>query len=245
MRRRRVEDGRSFPFWGMEDRAVDDHWISRLGTQAWAIYCVLVRQSDAAGLSFPSASRLSALTGLSPREVRSALKVLLTHGLLVQGSNRNHNVKTVYRVCLPESPPPSPHKTKTPPALAPAPTPDPAREFLASLDEGEEDPAVPMRVVAKDSTRKVRLPTAWAPGDAHRKIAEEEGVDLEREVVLFRDHAEGTGRIMLDWDAAFRTWLRKAREFNGKHYQQGRGSKSAEQAARDEVMSFYENEEVV
>lgn len=62
--------------------------------------------------------------------------------------------------------------------------------------------------------RKTQLPDDWKPNDAHRQQAVSMlGVSVEREAEAFRDHAKATGRTMLDWDAAFRTWLRKAQEF--------------------------------
>lgn len=61
--------------------------------------------------------------------------------------------------------------------------------------------------------RAAPLPGGWTPNDRHREIAKEEGVDCDRQAILFRDHAEATGRTLKDWDAGFRTWLRKARDF--------------------------------
>ena len=55
--------------------------------------------------------------------------------------------------------------------------------------------------------RKKVLPEDWLPTDAHRTLAGKEGVDLEREVVKFRNHAAANGRLQLDWDAAFRNWI--------------------------------------
>ncbi len=61
--------------------------------------------------------------------------------------------------------------------------------------------------------RNGALPADWKPNETHRRIAGEEGVDLEREVTKYRDHATATGRTLADWDAGFCTWLRKAGEF--------------------------------
>lgn len=68
--------------------------------------------------------------------------------------------------------------------------------------------------------KTTRLPEDWSPNETHQQIASEEGVDLDREAENFRDHATANDRRMVDWDAAFRTWLRKARDYgaaNGKH----------------------------
>jgi hypothetical protein len=63
--------------------------------------------------------------------------------------------------------------------------------------------------------RATRLPTDWQPNDIHRQLAKKEGVNTDREADNFRDHATATARTQVDWDAAFRTWLRKASDFGG------------------------------
>lgn len=57
------------------------------------------------------------------------------------------------------------------------------------------------------------IPEGWAPNETHARLAREERVDLARQADLFRDHAAATARLTADWDAAFRTWLRKANDF--------------------------------
>lgn len=61
------------------------------------------------------------------------------------------------------------------------------------------------------------LPAAWHPNATHERIAAEERVDLAREAAKFRDDAASKGWRRLDWDAAFRNWLRRAREFSGQN----------------------------
>lgn len=58
-----------------------------------------------------------------------------------------------------------------------------------------------------------QLSDDWQPNDLHRQLAKREGVDCDREAANFRDHAEANARTQVDWDAAFRTWLRKANDF--------------------------------
>ncbi len=65
----------------------------------------------------------------------------------------------------------------------------------------------------KSTRTETALPEAWAPNDTHARIAREERVDLDRQANLFRDHAATNARLTADWDAAFRTWLRKANDF--------------------------------
>ena len=66
---------------------------------------------------------------------------------------------------------------------------------------------------AQARSRAKALPDSWDPNDGHREIAQEQGVDLEAELVKFRDHAKANGRTQKDWDAAFRNWLRQAKRF--------------------------------
>jgi hypothetical protein len=66
----------------------------------------------------------------------------------------------------------------------------------------------------KPEARKRRLPPDWQPRPEERQKARECGVDCDREVSQFKDHHAAKGEPMLDWDAAFRTWLRNAVKFS-------------------------------
>lgn len=57
------------------------------------------------------------------------------------------------------------------------------------------------------------LPDTWQPNSQHRDLAASERVDLHREATKFRDHAKEKDRRVADWDAAFRNWLRRAKEY--------------------------------
>lgn len=59
------------------------------------------------------------------------------------------------------------------------------------------------------------LPDGWAPNKKHEEIAKGLGIDMQAAVVGFKDHAETNDRRARDWDAAFRTWLRKAPQYGG------------------------------
>jgi hypothetical protein len=57
------------------------------------------------------------------------------------------------------------------------------------------------------------MPDVFKPNDTHRRLAAELRLDLARELTSFCDHHKSHGSAFKDWDAAFRTWLRRAREF--------------------------------
>jgi hypothetical protein len=59
------------------------------------------------------------------------------------------------------------------------------------------------------------LPEDWTPTDAHREQARQLGIDVEREAVRFRAHAEANDRRQREWNAAFRLWLDRAPQMGG------------------------------
>ena len=66
------------------------------------------------------------------------------------------------------------------------------------------------------SKRKTALPASWEPNETHVRIAEELGVCLSTQENAFRDYEAAHRRLMVDWDAAFRMWLKKSSEFRAK-----------------------------
>ncbi|WP_163540821.1 hypothetical protein [Occultella kanbiaonis] len=92
-----------------------------------------------------------------------------------------------------------------PDALRPADaTPMPREREREREEEGA--PSAP-------TTRATRLPASWTPTDDHRKRATETSVNIDREIVKFRTHAEDKGRTSKSWNAAFTQWLIKAAEY--------------------------------
>lgn len=63
------------------------------------------------------------------------------------------------------------------------------------------------------ATRRTQLPKKWAPTEEHAVRARELGLTLALEAERFKAHAEATGRLMKNWNAAFTTWLLSAIRF--------------------------------
>lgn len=76
--------------------------------------------------------------------------------------------------------------------------------------DGETRPA------GKPAKRAAQIPDDFQPSDKHQALAAEVGVDLRREWPKFRDHHQAKGSTFKDWDAALRTWIRKAADFAGR-----------------------------
>jgi hypothetical protein len=77
--------------------------------------------------------------------------------------------------------------------------------------EAEADPdRTPLRTGRK---RKCRMPEGWAPSSTPAIQRLERGLDRDAELDAFRDRVTRDGATYLDWDAAWRTWLRNAHKF--------------------------------
>jgi hypothetical protein len=71
----------------------------------------------------------------------------------------------------------------------------------------------PVEVVKKIPRHSTPLPPDWKYNDRHRELADAFGLNVHVEWNLFKDRCLAKGETYADWDAAFRVWLRKGREF--------------------------------
>lgn len=78
------------------------------------------------------------------------------------------------------------------------------------------------------------LDPAWSPTDSHRTRAAELGLDLDRELRLFRAHADTHQRRVASWNGAFTTWLERAASFRDNHSNQPRGASATDEMLRRE-----------
>lgn len=56
---------------------------------------------------------------------------------------------------------------------------------------------------------KHALPDNFQPSPKHEELARELGVNLEFEFERFRDYFNARGKLMKDWEATFRNWIRE------------------------------------
>ncbi len=72
----------------------------------------------------------------------------------------------------------------------------------------------PMKV--KSETRASALPADFAPTDEQRQWAATvvRASQIDTETQKFIDHFTATGKAMKDWNAAWRNWIRRSREFD-------------------------------
>lgn len=94
------------------------------------------------------------------------------------------------------------------------PTPDPTRPevakatYMGDASANAEDPTP-----TKRRSQKTRLPDNWQPNDTHHETAHRLHLNIDSEAEDFRNHAQAKGRRLVDWDAGFRSWLKKSAEY--------------------------------
>lgn len=79
--------------------------------------------------------------------------------------------------------------------------------------------APPEKKRAKPKATASPIPEGWQANQTHARLASELSLSLEEQTAKFRDHHAAKGTNFADWDAAFRTWLRRSKEFaaNNSH----------------------------
>ncbi|MCX8976538.1 helix-turn-helix domain-containing protein [Citrobacter portucalensis] len=58
---------------------------------------------------------------------------------------------------------------------------------------------------------EIPLPPMFKPNEEHIAMAREKGVSIETELLNFRDYHTARGTMLIDWNSAFRVWIRNAR----------------------------------
>jgi hypothetical protein len=190
--------------------AVDDE---RLGNAAFRVLAALGTYSDENGWCFPTQNTLASRLRITRQAVSKSLHQLEELGYITihfqYGEDRAQR-GSKYRLCLdflPESPP---QPDVTPPQRHVAP---PATSEVAPPATSEVAHNVPSkrpkltRGVDADSFAPTSLDLAWA-------TKEYPEVDLRLQTEMFLDHARATARIIVDWSAAWKNWIRKAPQFS-------------------------------
>lgn len=192
-----------------------------------AVTGVLVMDADRFEVAGVSQSLIAAETGMSLRSVRKVLADLERKGIVIRSGGPGRAVD--YTVSLDNLPrqsvqgcsySPNNHPGKLrrgTPANRAAPA-NYAGVVLSTgtsvspeLEKKKENPPKG----GKKKERGCQLPEAWTPSEKHHALATKLGVDIDLETEQFTDHHTARGSVFKDWDAAFRTWLRNAKRYNG------------------------------
>ena len=191
----------------------------RLPTNEKFVLLMLANYADQDGRCWPSIARLAADTGLCESSVKNALRSLRDYrGLIgiVPGGGATSNRYLLGMDAIRQlvastgsTDTPAPHNpvTTCPPPGHHMPgrgaphAPEPINEPITEPVNGERAP------------KKPALQEATAE---HRALAASLGVDCAGEWEKYRDWLAATGKRHKDWEAGFRNWLKKARQFAPK-----------------------------
>lgn len=182
--------------------------------------------NDSGGSLHPSIKTISEKVRLSEKQARRIVHTLIENNWLSVVGNEHggnpgdsrHYQMNVKRLTTPADV--TPPMGVTPPAHVPypshgCPSTPPTHGSLTVIE--------PLRTVIVEQPKKktvsraknkTALPTNWQPNEKHKEMALTFRLNIETECRKFMDHHEAKGSLFASWDAAFRTWLANAAEWN-------------------------------
>ena len=218
--------------WVLEESGIHEHGDFRL------MIALADRAHDDGTCAWPSVSWLAERVQRSNRSVLRGLDRLKEQGLIRPGNQElfshlpANRRPVVYDLVM--------HRSRGDKSVTPEPvrgdssdilgvTPDVTQtvpSLLRNETVGEKpsdagasalDLGIPDQVNTR--RRSTALPVGWAPSGKHFDLAQDLGFGAARvdhEAEQFCDRARAKGEKYLDWDAAFRQWLRNARKFDDR-----------------------------
>lgn len=194
--------------------AVDDE---RLGNAAFRVLAALGTYSDEHGWCFPTQNTLATRLRITRQAVSKSLHQLEELGYITihyQYGEDKAQRGSKYRLCLDYLPeiPPQPEVAPQQRDIAP-----PATSEVAPPATSEVAHNVP-----RERPKRTRGMTAdeFHPtvGDLAWAAKQYPEVDIGLQTEMFLDHARATARVIADWSAAWKNWIRKAPQFSPSAY---------------------------
>ncbi|MGK5563169.1 helix-turn-helix domain-containing protein [Klebsiella pneumoniae] len=103
------------------------------------------------------------------------------------------------------TPPMPPDGTRTSHSFEPVTEPDSLSARGQFISEAAK------RRIGISPNGEIPFPPAFKPSADHIAIASEKGINIETELLNFCDYHQARGTKLIDWNSAFRVWLRNAR----------------------------------
>lgn len=190
-----------------------------------SIKIVLVRLGDIARKEgdkiWASKTTIAKQCGLSRKTVQTSIKSLIADKILIEaGHVKCHGGYTVeYAIDLEVLDSLSGDSLGE--QIQPVASVQPQEITIPKLQIVEAKPSAPKR------KRACQLPANWVANDKNIQDAQNQDFtyeEIENEIEKFRDYWISTGATKVDWDATWRNWLRKSKEFGRNRANSGRGT---------------------
>ena len=211
------------PIWLGEDKREWDHFRvhihamkqAGMGVYEFAAYCCLIAYAEVAtGEARPSAKTLAKHFGAGERRMREAVLWLEEHGWITV--DRVNGVASRYFVVPPPTAAPAAGvesglpRQDMPPTAAPA--ADPPRHVVPTEQEPENQN---QELGVSADGRRHRLPDRFRVSEDMAAWANKmhPTVNLRSTTESFVDYHRARGTVMLNWQMAWRSWVRNEVEF--------------------------------
>jgi hypothetical protein len=205
----------------VSNRLLSVAWKLSLPATEKVVLAALADCADDAGITWIAIRSLRdkmdliTMTSLSERAIQIAIKALVAGGHLSRVENPGRGVLyTVHprTTCAPAQD--APPQEVRPAGGAPTPAPRAPKPPVTPIPPK----AAPSKVARED--RASRLADDWSPkpltGVSAVIVDRWEPGRLERALDGFRNHHAGKGSRMVDWDAAWRTWVGNEEKFTSR-----------------------------
>jgi len=163
-----------------------------------AVLIGIANHANPQGEAWPSKQRLALYTGYSERQVQRAIQELEALDLIVvRERNGLTNVFVITSMMVGGD------------MVSPGGRQGVSGGETVCLPNHKE----PSQTKLSNAQRATRLPPDWQPNDSLLAWAKDNHplIEVDHEAAQFRDYWLASGGTKLDWDAAFRTWIRRAR----------------------------------
>jgi hypothetical protein len=183
-------------------------WTMKLGTTDKMVLLALADCANDEGIGWPpigGEKGLTSKTSLSERAVQKSIQSLCAAGHLTRVEKLGKGVLyTVHprTTCAPTPAQDAPPHDVRPAPRAPTPAPRAPKPSITSNTSEAK---------ASSVKRARRIPEDWSPADltgvSAKIVAGWPPGKFDREIEGFRNHHTAKGTKMLDWNAAWRTWI--------------------------------------
>ena len=174
------------------------------------IYMMIRSFLDTTGLAYPSNNWIADTLGINRRNTINNINKLVTKGYIERFEHEGKRYLRIKTASVVEEG----VSQKTLPSVAKDTPPSVAKDTQLYQSN------IRSKIIIEKKKKPPRYSTTvsldFIPNESHELLASTMQLDLNRETKSFIDYYEAHGKKMVNWDAAFRNWLRKSFEFKNK-----------------------------